>query len=113
MYERGHIFVPIQQSHLPEDVIGLLSAARAFLLPVSFLSLGQFGCLLFFPEGLLRQGTRVAFALLFFAYTPYARPVTVAEEVRDPAWTLPWAVPTWPTSRCSGSSAVEMGADAR
>ncbi|MHB0868426.1 MAG: APC family permease [Chloroflexota bacterium] len=35
-----------------------------------------------------------ASALLFFAYTGYARPVTVAEEVLDPQTTLPRAVPT-------------------
>jgi APA family basic amino acid/polyamine antiporter len=40
------------------------------------------------PAGLLQ-----ASALLFFAFTGYARPVTVAEEVRDPARTLPRAVP--------------------
>ncbi|HEX2988922.1 MAG TPA: APC family permease [Chloroflexota bacterium] len=40
------------------------------------------------------RGFLQASALLFFAYTGYARPVTVAEEVRDPAWTLPRAVPT-------------------
>ncbi len=39
-------------------------------------------------------GLLQATALLFFAYTGYARPVTVAEEVRDPARTLPRAVPT-------------------
>ena len=39
-------------------------------------------------EGILR-----ASALLFFAFTGYARPVTVAEEVRDPARTLPRAIP--------------------
>lgn len=40
------------------------------------------------PVELLRAG-----ALLFFAYTGYARPVTVAEEVLDPGRTLPRAVP--------------------
>lgn len=39
--------------------------------------------------GLLQAG-----ALLFFAYAGFARPVTVAEEIRDPAATLPRAVPT-------------------
>ena len=39
--------------------------------------------------GLLQAG-----ALLFFAYTGYARPVTIAEEVRDPRATLPRAVTT-------------------
>lgn len=37
--------------------------------------------------GLLRAG-----ALLFFAYSGYARPVTIAEEVREPRATLPRAV---------------------
>jgi len=35
-----------------------------------------------------------ASALLFFAYTGFARPVTVAEEVRQPETVLPRAVPT-------------------
>jgi APA family basic amino acid/polyamine antiporter len=39
------------------------------------------------PVGLLQAG-----ALLFFAYTGYARPVTVAEEVKDPRSVLPRAV---------------------
>lgn len=37
-------------------------------------------------------GLLQASALLFFAYTGYARPVTVAEEVREPESTLPRAV---------------------
>lgn len=41
------------------------------------------------PVGLLQAG-----ALLFFAFTGYARPVTVAEEVIDPRHTLPRAIPT-------------------
>ncbi|MGI5835444.1 MAG: APC family permease [Chloroflexota bacterium] len=39
-------------------------------------------------------GLLQASALLFFAYTGYARPVTIAEEVIDPRSTLPRAVPT-------------------
>lgn len=38
--------------------------------------------------GLLQAG-----ALLFFAYSGYARPVTLVEEVREPRTTLPRAVP--------------------
>lgn len=37
-------------------------------------------------------GLLQASALLFFAYTGYARPVTIAEEVREPRSTLPRAV---------------------
>jgi APA family basic amino acid/polyamine antiporter len=39
-------------------------------------------------------GLLQASALLFFAYTGYARPVTVAEEVEEPRRTLPRAVTT-------------------
>ena len=39
------------------------------------------------PAGLIQAG-----ALLFFAYTGYARPVTIVEEIRDPRRTLPRAV---------------------
>lgn len=39
-------------------------------------------------------GLLQASALLFFAYTGYARPVTIAEEVIEPSSTLPRAVPT-------------------
>ncbi|HEV8339021.1 MAG TPA: APC family permease [bacterium] len=38
------------------------------------------------------RGLAQASALLFFAYTGYARPVTIAEEVKDPSGTLPRAV---------------------
>lgn len=38
------------------------------------------------------RGTMEAAALLFFAYTGYARIATLAEEVRDPARTIPTAI---------------------
>lgn len=38
------------------------------------------------------RGTREAAALLFFAYTGYARIATLAEEVRDPRRTIPRAI---------------------
>ncbi|MHB0875206.1 MAG: APC family permease [Anaerolineae bacterium] len=44
----------------------------------------------FLPGGVV--GLLQAGALLFFAYTGYARPVTVAEEIREPRATLPRAV---------------------
>ena len=44
----------------------------------------------FAPAGL--RGTMEAAALLFFAYTGYARIATLAEEVRDPASVIPRAI---------------------
>lgn len=44
----------------------------------------------FFTGGV--AGLLEASALLFFAYTGYARPVTIAEEVKEPEATLPRAV---------------------
>jgi basic amino acid/polyamine antiporter, APA family len=44
----------------------------------------------FLPADL--SGLVQASALLFFAYTGYARSVTVAEEIKNPARNIPWAV---------------------
>ena len=68
--------------------IGVLIVFVALTLPA--FSVGRLQP--FLAAGLL--GLLRASALMFFAYTGYARPVTVAEEVQEPASTLPRAVLT-------------------
>lgn len=68
--------------------IGVLIVFVALAFPT--LSVGRLQP--FLTSGLV--GLLEASALMFFAYTGYARPVTVVEEVQEPASTLPRAVLT-------------------
>ena len=49
------------------------------------------------PYGVLQ-----AAGLLFFAFAGYARIATLGEEVRDPARTIPRAIPLAPRDHCRG-----------
>jgi APA family basic amino acid/polyamine antiporter len=51
------------------------------------------GTRLAFGDDITVGGVLQAAGLLFFAFAGYARIATLGEEVRDPAWTIPRAIP--------------------
>ena len=84
----------IQKSALLTRVVVVLTLTALVIVVVACLAGGQVSTahLSPFPGG-SAYGTLQAAGLLFFAFAGYARIATLGEEVRDPARTIPRAIP--------------------
>jgi basic amino acid/polyamine antiporter, APA family len=77
---------------LTRIIVGLVLAVLAAVIVGVFTS-GSAGAVQLGLEGVTFRGVVQAAGLLFFAFAGYARIATLGEEVRDPARTIPRAIP--------------------